>query len=159
MEVTPGAQTMNLDIFNITSVLSWLITKNINLHLVCCCCCLKVGMLTHTYPHKRLRKVKLTPCNHQADSPHFVWPDVWSGHLQVLKRHGHAWHWMPLLRPGVIKQHRSKLNRQWDQQHTLNSTRQRFELPISGSWADHFHCWCSNPQCHQGTHIQKTWIE
>ena len=33
-------------------------------------------MLTHTYPHKPLRKIKVTICNHQADSPLYVWPDV-----------------------------------------------------------------------------------
>ena len=36
----------------------------------------KVSMLTHTYPHKPLRKNKVTICNHQADSPLYVWPDV-----------------------------------------------------------------------------------
>ena len=35
-----------------------------------------VSMLTHTYPHKPLRKTKLTICNHQADSPLYVWPDI-----------------------------------------------------------------------------------
>ena len=29
----------------------------------------KVSMLTHTYPHKLLRKIEVTICNHQADSP------------------------------------------------------------------------------------------
>ena len=29
----------------------------------------KVSMLTHTYPHKPLRKIKATICNHQPDSP------------------------------------------------------------------------------------------
>ena len=39
----------------------------------------EVSMLTHTYPHKQLRKIKRTICNHQADSPLlYVWPDVWS---------------------------------------------------------------------------------
>ena len=36
----------------------------------------KVSMLTHTYPHKPQRKTKVTICNHQADSPLYVWPDV-----------------------------------------------------------------------------------
>ena len=36
----------------------------------------KVSMLTHTYPHKLLRKIKVTVCNHQADSSFYVWPDV-----------------------------------------------------------------------------------
>ena len=36
----------------------------------------KVSMLTHTYPHKPLRKIKVTIFNHQADSPLYVWPDV-----------------------------------------------------------------------------------
>ena len=45
----------------------------------------KVSMFTHTYPHKHLRKIKVTICSHQADSPLYVWPDVWSGDLQVWK--------------------------------------------------------------------------
>ena len=36
----------------------------------------KVSMLTHTYPHKPLRKIKVTICNHQADDPLYVWPNV-----------------------------------------------------------------------------------
>ena len=39
--------------------------------------------VTHTYPHKPLRKIKVTICNHQADSPLYVWPDVGSGDLKV----------------------------------------------------------------------------
>ena len=59
---------------------------------------------THTYPQKLLIKIKwlsavmsLNPgrvelgvlstskniCNHQADSPRYIWPDVWSGDLQA----------------------------------------------------------------------------
>ena len=62
------------------------------------------SVLTHTYPHKPLRKIEVTICSHQADSPLYVWPDVWSRDLQVQKNYGHAWHRMSLLRPGVIKQ-------------------------------------------------------
>ena len=36
----------------------------------------KVSMLTHTYPHKPLRKIKVVICNHQADNPLYMWPDV-----------------------------------------------------------------------------------
>ena len=36
----------------------------------------KVSMLTHTYPHKPLGNIEVTICNHQADSPLYVWPDV-----------------------------------------------------------------------------------
>ena len=66
----------------------------------------KVSMLTHTYPHKPLRKIEVTTCNHQTGSPLYVWNDFWSGDLQVLKNYGHTWHQMPLLRPGVNKQHK-----------------------------------------------------
>ena len=34
------------------------------------------SILTHTYPHKPLRKIEVTICNHQADSPLYVWPDI-----------------------------------------------------------------------------------
>ena len=43
----------------------------------------KVGMLTHTYPHKPLSKTEVTIGNHQTDSPLCVWPDVCSDDLQV----------------------------------------------------------------------------
>ena len=40
---------------------------------------------------------------------HFVCvPDVWSGDLQVYHKYDHAWHWMSLLRSGVIKQYKLK---------------------------------------------------
>ena len=48
----------------------------------------------------------LFTCNHQADSPLYVWSDVCSGYLQVEKKYGHTWHWMSLLGPGVFKQHK-----------------------------------------------------
>ena len=46
-------------------------------------------MLTYRpiYPHKPSRKIEVTICNHQADSPLYVWPDVWSGDLQVLENY------------------------------------------------------------------------
>ena len=43
----------------------------------------KGSMLTHIYPHKPPKKNKVIICNHQADSPLYVWPDVWSGDLQL----------------------------------------------------------------------------
>ena len=45
----------------------------------------KVSMLTHTYPHRPLRKIEVTirNLNRQADSLLYVWPDVLSGDLQV----------------------------------------------------------------------------
>ena len=45
----------------------------------------KVSMLTHTYPNKHLRKIKVTICNHQDGSSLYVWPNVWSGDLKVEK--------------------------------------------------------------------------
>ena len=36
----------------------------------------EVNMLAHIYPHKPLTKNKVTICNHQADRPLYVWPDV-----------------------------------------------------------------------------------
>ena len=36
----------------------------------------KVSVLTHIYRHKPLRKTEVTICNHQADSPLNMWPDV-----------------------------------------------------------------------------------
>ena len=43
----------------------------------CLSCLLHLNsMLTHMYTHQPLRKIKMTICNHQADSPLYVWPDV-----------------------------------------------------------------------------------
>ena len=36
----------------------------------------QVSMLSHIYPHKLLRKIEVTICNRQADSPLHVWPNV-----------------------------------------------------------------------------------
>ena len=36
----------------------------------------EVSMLTHTYPYKPPRKIKVTICNHQADNQLYVWSDV-----------------------------------------------------------------------------------
>ena len=69
----------------------------------------KVNILSHIYPHKPLREIEVIICNQQADSPLYVWPNIWSG-VQFLKTYGHTWQWMSLLRPGVIKQHKSKPN-------------------------------------------------
>ena len=33
-------------------------------------------ILTYTHPHKPMRKIKVTICNHQTDIPLDVWPDV-----------------------------------------------------------------------------------
>ena len=35
----------------------------------------KVSMLTHTYPHKPMSKIKVVICNHQADCPFYLQPD------------------------------------------------------------------------------------
>ena len=43
----------------------------------------KVSMLTHIYPHKPWRNIEVTMQNHQADSPLYVWPDVWSADLHL----------------------------------------------------------------------------
>ena len=43
----------------------------------------KVSMLTHIYPHKARRKIDHMQ-NHQADSPLYVWPYVWSADLHLL---------------------------------------------------------------------------
>ena len=42
-------------------------------------------MLTHTYPHKPPRKIKVAIWNHQVDSPCYLWLDVCSGDLQRKK--------------------------------------------------------------------------
>ena len=46
----------------------------------------KVNMLTHTYPHKPLRKIEVAIYYHQVDSSLYVCPDVCPGDLQAKKR-------------------------------------------------------------------------
>ena len=61
-------------------------------------------MLTHTYQHKSLRKIKVTSYYHQVDSRIYLWPDICFGDLQAKKKSvGHTWHWMSL--PSIMKQY------------------------------------------------------
>ena len=46
----------------------------------------KVSVLTHTYPHKIQRNIKIAICSHQVDSPIYLWTDVCSGDLKAKKR-------------------------------------------------------------------------
>ena len=58
-----------------------------------------------------MTKIKVTICNHQAESSLYMWSVVWSGDLQNnLEKDGHTWHWMSLLKPGVIKQYKPNLS-------------------------------------------------
>ena len=68
----------------------------------------KVSMLNHIYPHKPLREMKLITCNHQADSPFTCGLMYVSSSDLQRNEYGHPWHWhwMSLLRPGVVKQYK-----------------------------------------------------
>ena len=46
----------------------------------------KVNMITHTYPRKPIRQIKVVVHDHRVDSPFYSWPDVCSGDLQETKR-------------------------------------------------------------------------
>ena len=63
----------------------------------------KVSILNHTYPLKSPRKIKVTICKHQADSPLCV---AWCLICKFTRRkkYVHTWHQMSLLRLGVNKQ-------------------------------------------------------
>ena len=52
-------------------------------------------------------KIKLAICNHQADCPFYLWLGVWFGNLHSLKV-SPTWHQMSLLRPDVIRQHKTR---------------------------------------------------
>ena len=96
--------------------LTTILDESVNLSLVCfySACFISVpqslrghvSMLIHMYSLKPQRNIEVTICKHQADSPFYVWPNVWSGNLRFKNKYGHTWHRMPLLRPGVIKQHK-----------------------------------------------------
>ena len=60
----------------------------------------KMTMLTHAYPHKPLRKMKVAICNHQADS----FTCGLMSDLVICKHRKESvctWHWMSLLRPAA----------------------------------------------------------
>ena len=81
-------------------------------------------MLTHTYTHKLLRKVKVAK-NHQADDLIYVWPTVWSCNFCEFKVYGGRYN---------VEYH------YWDQA-LLNNTKfdfvlQRDEPNNPGVWAD-----------------------
>ena len=94
-----------------------------------------IALLTHTYPHKTWRKLKRRGKELQYSISALTnpfsckWNKIclnqnWSGHLQsqlaciicclmsdlvnckYRKEYGYTWHWMSLLRPSVIKQHK-----------------------------------------------------
>ena len=70
----------------------------------------KVSMLTHIYPHKPWRNIEVTICKITRLTAHFM-----CGLMSDLlictfnKKYGHTWHWMSLLRPDVINQHKLNL--------------------------------------------------
>ena len=41
-----------------------------------------MSMLTHTYSHKPLRKIKIPICHHQVESPVYIRPDFRNDNLQ-----------------------------------------------------------------------------
>ena len=71
----------------------------------------KVSMLTHIYPHKPQRKIEVTICKITRLTTHFMC-GLMSDLLicKFIKTYGHTWHRMSLLRPGVIKPHKTKPN-------------------------------------------------
>ena len=46
----------------------------------------KVSTVDHTYPHKLLMKTEVAICNHQVDSPFYLWPNVCSGDLHAKEK-------------------------------------------------------------------------
>ena len=83
---------------------SWCHISQRNVSSQCRKCLINLYIPT---PNPVFRKIKVTICNHQVDSPLYVWPDVWSGDCNI-KKYSHTWHRMSLLRPGVTKQHKHK---------------------------------------------------
>ena len=71
----------------------------------------KVSMLTHTYQHKPLWKVKVNiyaiMIPGWQPSLCVAWCLIWRV-ASLEKKYGHTWHRMSLLRPGVIKQPKPK---------------------------------------------------
>ena len=70
---------------------------------------MKVSMFTHTYPHKPLRKIKVTIRSHQADFILFLALClIWC--FASVEKSGYTLLRMSfILRPGVLKDHHSNL--------------------------------------------------
>ena len=69
----------------------------------------KVSMLTHICPHKPLRNIEVTICKITRPTAHFMCGPM--SDLLICKfMYGHTWHRISLLRPGVIKQHKTNPN-------------------------------------------------
>ena len=60
--------------------------------MFCTLGCDKVSMLTQTCPHKCLREIKVSICNHQVDGLFFLWPDVCFHGLQSKKKKSMVMH-------------------------------------------------------------------
>ena len=52
---------------------------------------IRVIMITHSCPHKPLRKITVAICSHQVDIPFYTWSDVCFGDLQAKER---VWSYM-----------------------------------------------------------------
>ena len=82
-------------------------------------CVPKPRMLAHTYPHKPLRKESETMNYAITRLTAYLMCGLMSNLVicKFWKKHGHTWHRMSLLRPGVIKQRKPKpihyQGRQW----------------------------------------------
>ena len=94
--------------------------------------CIHMGdtgrLLTHTYPHKPLRKIKVTMCRHQvgflSDLVIIQFTCILESQVVICMQRqecGHTWHWMSSLRPDVIKQCKLKLIRKSWRNKTLRS--------------------------------------
>ena len=63
------------------ATLFWQLTSNVSFYTIPWGS--KVSMLTNTYPHKPMRKIKVTICNHQVEVSFYLWPSICSGDLQA----------------------------------------------------------------------------
>ena len=99
-------------------------------------CCLwnwdqaKMVTLLHisqlTYPLTPQRKIEVTICNHQDDSPFYVWPDVWCGICKLKKKYGHTW-------PNVLNWDQVSLN---NSNQTLSQYERNYDVTHK-MWINH----------------------
>ena len=61
----------------------------------------KVSVLTHTYPHKPLRKIEVAICSDEVDSPFYCARRLTGWFASKEQKYSYTWHWMSLLRPGA----------------------------------------------------------
>ena len=125
---------------------------------------IKMSMLTYTYPHKPLGRLKWPYIQSPGWQPTLcvAWCLIWW--FANLGKHGHTWHRMSLLKLSVIKQHKHKhfnriilIYKIIFMSHNFNNIRKTISLSLSQyrgelrlQYTCHAHFWQLPASVHYG---------